>query len=148
MYVKDISQYQSDKFVTYYEQDLTSSALEKSSFLVVANGTIDNKQLLNNVLSGVKNGGFFLTVERQFDPKFRQVGVDVIAKYSDGEKLYILLKKVISCIRVLICINKSINKKYFVLNLILEHRCTHSSYSICWKFILLGRVIKTENSKR
>lgn len=103
MYVKDVSQYQSDKFVTYYEQDLTSSALEKSSFLVVANGTIDNKQQLNNVLSGVKNGGFFLTVERQFDPKFRQVGVDVIAKYSDGEKLYILLKKVISCIRVLIC---------------------------------------------
>lgn len=106
MYAKDVSQYESKKFVTYYEQDLTSSALEKSSFLVVANGAIDNKQLLDNILSGVDNGGFLLTVECQFDSKFRQVGVDVIAKYSDGQNLYILLKKVISFIRVRICIDK------------------------------------------
>jgi len=135
--------------VAYYEQDLTSSALEKPSFLVVANGAIDNKQLLNNILSGVENGGFLLTVERQFDSQFRQVGLDVIAKYSDGQNLYILLKKVISVIRLLICIDNSIKTIIvFVLNLIIEHRCTHSNCSICWKFILLGRVIKTENSKR
>jgi len=108
VYVKDVSQYQSNKSVTYYEQDLTSSALKELSFFVVANGAIDNKQLLNNILSGIKNGGFLLTVERQFDSKFRQVGIDVIAKYSDGQNLYILLKKVILCIHVLICIDKSI----------------------------------------
>jgi len=108
VYVKDVSQYQSNKSVTYYEQDLTSSALKELSFFVVANGAIDNKQLLNNILSGIKNGGFLLTVERQFDSKFRQVGIDVIAKYSDGQNLYILLKKVILCIHVLIGIDKSI----------------------------------------
>lgn len=104
MYAKDISQYPSQKFIAYYEQDLTSSALEKPSFLVVTNGAIDNKQLLDNILSGVENRGFLLTVERQFDSKFRQVGVDVISKYSDGQNVYILLKKVMLCTRVLICI--------------------------------------------
>jgi len=95
VYTKDVSQYQSEKFITYYEQDLTTSALENQSFFVVANSAIDNKQLLNNILSGVRSGGFLLTVEHQFDSKFRQVGVDVIAKYTDGQNLYILLKKVI-----------------------------------------------------
>ncbi|XP_022181593.1 fatty acid synthase-like [Myzus persicae] len=93
VYAKEVSQYQSQKFIAYYEQDLTSSALEKPSFLVVANGAIDNKQILNNILSGVENRGFLLTVERQFDSKFRQVGVDVVAKYSDNQNVYILLKK-------------------------------------------------------
>jgi len=101
VYAKEVSQCQSQEFIAYYEQDLTSSAFEKPSFLVVANGAIDNKQLLNNILSGVENRGFLLTVERQFDSKFRQVGVDVVAKYSDGQNVYILLKKVILCIRVL-----------------------------------------------
>lgn len=93
VYAKDVSQYQSEKFITYYEQDLTTSALVNPSFFVVANSAIDNKQLLNNILSGVQRGGFLLTVEHQFDSKFRQVGVDVIAKYTDGQNLYILLKK-------------------------------------------------------
>jgi len=88
--------------VTYYEKEWATSALERPSFLVVANGVVDNKQLLNNILSGVKNGGFLLTVERQFDSKFRQVGLDVIAKYSDGQNLYVLLKKVILWCHVLI----------------------------------------------
>jgi len=96
VYAKDVSQYQSEKFTTYYEQDLTTSTLENPSFFVLANGAIDNKQLLNNILSGVQNGGFLLTVENQFDSNFRQVGVEVIAKYTDGKNLYILLKKVIS----------------------------------------------------
>nr|WJN62148.1 fatty acid synthase 1 [Rhopalosiphum padi] len=93
VYAKDVSQYQSEKFTTYYEQDLTTSTLENPSFFVLANGAIDNKQLLNNILSGVQNGGFLLTVENQFDSNFRQVGVEVIAKYTDGKNLYILLKK-------------------------------------------------------
>lgn len=108
MYAKEISQYQSQKFIAYHEQDLTSSALENPSFLVITNGAIDNKQLLNNILSGVENRGFLLTVERQFDSKFRQVGVDVIARYSDGQNIYVLLKKVTLCTRLLICIEKSI----------------------------------------
>ncbi|XP_025202473.1 fatty acid synthase-like [Melanaphis sacchari] len=93
VYAKDVSPYQSEEFITYYEQDLTSSDLEKQSFFVVANGAIENKQLLNNVLSGVQNGGFLLSIEHQFDSKFRQVGLDVVAKYTDGQNLYILFKK-------------------------------------------------------
>lgn len=70
--------------------------MEQQAFLVVANGVIENKKLLENVLFGVIDGGFLLTVERQFDPKFRQVGIDIIAKYSDGKNAYVLLKKVVS----------------------------------------------------
>lgn len=69
--------------------------MEQQAFLVVTNGAIENKKLLENISFGVVNGGFLLTVERQFDPKFRQVGIDIIAKYSDGENAYVLLKKVI-----------------------------------------------------
>lgn len=82
--------------MTYYEQDLISSVLEQQVFLVIAYGAIENKKLLENVLFGVVDGGFLLTVESQFDPKFRQVGIDIIAKYSDGKNSYVLLKKVIS----------------------------------------------------
>jgi len=82
--------------VTYYEQDLTSSVLKQQSFFVVSYGVIENEKLLKNVLSGVENGGFLLTVERQFDLKYRHNEVEFIAKYTDGHKFYILLKKVIS----------------------------------------------------
>lgn len=97
MYVKDISGYSTEQSVTYYEQDLSQSVLEKQAFLVVANGAIENTKLLSNVLVGVESGGFLLTVERTFDSTFnlRQSGVDIIAKYTDGQQYYVLLKKVI-----------------------------------------------------
>lgn len=80
--------------VDYYEQDLTSSILEGHSFFVVVAGAIENADLLKNVLPCVRNGGFLLTVESNFNPKFRHVGLDMIAKYSDGQIYYVLLKKV------------------------------------------------------
>lgn len=95
MYAKDISRLEFENSVTYYEQDLTNSVLERQSFFVVANGAIDNEKLLNNILPGVKNGGFLLTVERQFHSNYRQVGVEFISKYTDGQNNYVLLKKVI-----------------------------------------------------
>lgn len=95
MYAKDINRFKSEDFLTYYEQDLTCSVLEKQSFFVITNGAIENEKLLNNLLSGVKDGGFLLTVEPNFETKYRQVGVEFIAKYTDGLNTYILLKKVI-----------------------------------------------------
>lgn len=80
--------------MTYYEQDLTSSTLVQQAYFVIANGVIENKKLLNNVLSGVENGGFLLTVENQFDITFRENGIDIVAKYTDGQNTYVLLKKV------------------------------------------------------
>jgi hypothetical protein len=95
VYAKDINSYKSDQSsVNYYEQDVLLSALEKQSFFVVANSVIENTKLLSNVLVGVESGGFLLTVERAFNSTFRQSGVDVIAKYTDGQQYYILLKKV------------------------------------------------------
>lgn len=95
MYVKDINSNSSEQSsVNYYVQDVSLSALEKQSFFVVAYGAIENTKLLSNVLVGVENGGFLLTVERAFDSTLRQSGVDVIAKYTDGQQYYVLLKKV------------------------------------------------------
>lgn len=96
MYAKDVKRYKPEELVTYYEQDLTSSTLVQEAFFVVANGAIENKKILNNVLFGVENGGFLLTVENQFDQTFRENGIDVIAKYTDGQNTYVLLKKVMS----------------------------------------------------
>lgn len=95
MYAKDISRLELENSVTYYEQDLTNSVLERQSFFVIANGAIENEKLLNNVLPGVKNDGFLLSVERQFRSNYRQVGVEFIAQYTDGQNIYVLLKKVI-----------------------------------------------------
>jgi len=95
VYAKDLSRYKFEGLVNYYEQDLTSSVLDQKSFFVVTKNVIDNEKLLNNVLLGVKDGGFLLTVEQQFNSKFRQVGIEVIAKYTDGQNYYVLLKKVI-----------------------------------------------------
>lgn len=89
--------------MTFYEQDITSSNLEQQVFFVIANGAIENN-ILNNILSGVQNGGFLLTIERQFDSKFRQIGLDVIAKYSDGQNVYVLLKKVTITINIIMII--------------------------------------------
>lgn len=96
MYAKDISSYKSEQSLTFYEQDLSQSVLEKQAFFVVTNGAIENTKLLSNLLVGVETGGFLLTVERTFESTFRQSGVDVIAKYTDGQQYYVLLKKVIS----------------------------------------------------
>lgn len=63
-------------------------------FFVIAKGAIENN-ILTNILSGIQYGGFLLTIERQFDSKFRQIGLDVIAKYTDNQNIYVLLKKVI-----------------------------------------------------
>lgn len=95
MYSKDISRLELENSVTCYEQDLTNSVLEQQSFFVVANGAIENEKLLNNLLPGVKNDGFLLTVERQFNSNYRHVGLEFIAKYTDGQNIYVLLKKVI-----------------------------------------------------
>lgn len=95
MYAKEIDHYKSDRSVTYHGQDLTSSVLEQRAFFVVTYGAIENKRFMENILSGVENGGFLLTVERHFDSKFRQVGLDVVARYTDGHNSYVLLKKVI-----------------------------------------------------
>lgn len=94
VYAKDINCYKIEKSVTYYEQDLTSSVLDQQTFFVVTNSAIENN-LLDNLLFGVKTGGFLLTVENYFDPKFTHIGVDVVARYSDGQSFYVLLKKVI-----------------------------------------------------
>lgn len=84
--------------VEYYEQDLTSSVLERQSFFAVATGAIENADLLQNVLPGIQAGGFLLTIESNLDAKFRQVGLDVVAKYTDGQNIYVLLKKVTNSI--------------------------------------------------
>lgn len=96
MYAKDANRFKSEKSVTYYEQDLTSSVLKQQSFFVVSSGAIENEKLLNNILSGVANGGFLLSVERQFDLKHRYNEVEFIAKYTDGHNFYILFKKVLN----------------------------------------------------
>lgn len=115
MYAKDVKRYKPEELVTYYEQDITSSILVQQAFFVVAYGAIENKKLLNNVLLGVENGGFLLTVENQFDQKFRENGIDVIAKYTDGQNTYILLKKVMITLQCY----------YFVifLKIFLTHKC-------------------------
>lgn len=69
----------------------------QQAYFVVAKGAIENKKLLNNVLFGVENEGFLLAIENQFDQTFREIGIDVIAKYTDGQNVYILLKKVMLC---------------------------------------------------
>lgn len=68
--------------------------MEQQVFFVITNGSIENN-LLDNILSGVQYGGFLLTIERQFDLKFKHIGLDLIAKYSDSQNIYVLLKKVI-----------------------------------------------------
>ncbi|VVC46315.1 Hypothetical protein CINCED_3A018656 [Cinara cedri] len=94
VYAKDVNRYESEQSTAdFYEQDLTSNKLERQSFFVVATSVVENADLLKNVLSGVQTGGFLLTVESKFDSKFRQVGLDVVAKYSDGQNFYVLLKK-------------------------------------------------------
>lgn len=60
----------------------------------MAAGAVENADLLRNVLPGVRAGGFLLTVESDWDAKFRQVGLDAVARYTDGRDVYVLLKKV------------------------------------------------------
>lgn len=93
MYAKDTSQYSVEQSVTCYNQDLTCSVLERPAFFVVANGAVENQNLLNNLLPGVKSEGFLLSVEQ--DLKLKPNGADIVAKYSDGHNYYVLLKKVI-----------------------------------------------------
>lgn len=95
VYAKDLNRYQSGNSMKYFEQDIINSSLEQQVFLVIANGAMENDKLLENLLSGIKNGGFLLTVERNFDSKFKRSGLDVVAKYSDGHDIYVLIKKVI-----------------------------------------------------
>lgn len=94
--IKDANRCNRDQSVTYHERDLTSNVLEQRAFLVVAYGAVGNERLMENVLFGVERGGFLLTIERNFDPRFRRVGLHVVAKYTDGHESYVLLKKVIS----------------------------------------------------
>ncbi|XP_050542991.1 fatty acid synthase-like [Daktulosphaira vitifoliae] len=94
VYAKNISHYKTDKLVAYHEHDITSSTIENPTNLVLTHGVIENKNLFSNIIAAVKNGGFLLTVEHSFDPKFKQTGIEIVAKYTKGHNMFILLKKV------------------------------------------------------
>ncbi|XP_050421854.1 fatty acid synthase-like [Adelges cooleyi] len=93
VYAKDTSSYKPNESVSYVEKDVTSSAVNEPANFVLAYGAIGNQNAFNNILAGVKDGGFLLTVEHGFDSKFRQIGLDVVAQYSDGHNTFVLLKK-------------------------------------------------------
>jgi len=147
VYAKEINHYKPDQPVTYHGQDLTSSVLEQRAFFVVAYGAVENKSFMENILSGVENGGFLLTVERHFDSKFRQVGLDVVARYTDGHNSYVLLKKVIYIYYLLIarCFNTHSVK---ILIHYLERRCARASGTVREIFVFVGRILKIKYSKR